>query len=316
MTAPPTSPTPVGDDAHDAFSPADWILFATVSGIWGASFLLIDIGLDSLAPGLITLLRVGLGALTLALLPGSRMRLDPADRGRMLALSVSWVAIPFTLFPLAEQHISSSVAGLLNGGTPMFTAVFALVLFGRRTNGSQLAGLVVGFVGVALISLPSITEGSSAASGVAMVIVATVGYGLSVNLAAPLQARYGSLPVMARMLALATVATAPFGLASVPASTAEVGPIAAVAVLGVVGTGLAYALMGRLITGVGPTRASFITYLIPGVSLALGVTFRGDHVAAVALVGVVLVITGAILAGRREGTTVPAPVPMVDGGAS
>lgn len=268
--------------------------------IWGASFLFIAIGLEALEPGVITSLRVVLGAITLALLPGSRMRLRAEDRGRMVALSVVWVGVPFTLFPLAEQHINSAVAGLLNGAVPMFTALFAVLFFNRRTAGPQLLGLGVGFVGVMLISLPSLSEGSSQALGVGLVVLATVCYGLATNLAAPLQARYGSRPVMTRMLILATVWTLPFGLYGLPDSEVDPIPLVAVAVLGVVGTGLAYLLMGSLVSRVGPTRASFITYMIPGVSLLLGVVFKDDHVAVLALIGVTLVISGAILAGRRE----------------
>jgi drug/metabolite transporter (DMT)-like permease len=294
-TAPSTSRTSTA-----AFSPSDWAVFAAISGIWGASFLFIAVGLDALQPGLITWMRVGLGATTLALLPGSRLQLLPEDRARMLTVSITWVAVPFTLFPLAEQHINSAVAGLLNGATPMFTAVFALTLFGRRTTGPQLLGLAIGFAGVLLISLPSFGEGSSQAAGVLMVLVATVGYGLSMNLAAPLQARYGARPVMARMLALAAVWTAPLGLVSLPSSSVALRPLAAVTVLGVVGTGIAYQLMGTLVGRVGPTRASFITYLIPVVSLLLGVAFRDDHVATLALVGVALVVGGAVLASRQE----------------
>ena len=164
----------------------------------------------------------------------------------MLALSIIWVAIPFTLFPLAEQHINSAVTGLLNGAVPMFTALFGLLFFGRRTNGPQLVGLGVGLVGVVLISLPSLSEGSSQALGVGLVLVATLCYGLATNLSAPLQARYGSRAVMARMLALATLWTLPFGLVSVPDSHVEAAPLLAVIVLGIVGTGVAYLLMGSL----------------------------------------------------------------------
>jgi len=135
---------------------------------------------------------------------------------------------------------------------------------------------------------------------VGLVLLATLCYGLATNMAAPLQARYGSRPVMARMLALATLWTLPFGIVSVPGSSAELAPLAAVLVLGVIGTGLAYLLMGMLVSRVGPTRASFITYLIPGVSLVLGVVFKDDHVAALAVVGVGLVIVGAMLAGKQE----------------
>lgn len=294
------APAPRVETSRAAFSVVDWWIFGAIGGIWGASFLFIAVGLDSLEPGVITLARVGLGALTLALVPGSRLTLRPEDRRRMVVLSITWVAIPFTLFPLAEQHINSAVAGLLNGATPMFTAGFALTLFGRRTNGPQLLGLGVGFAGVVLISLPSLGEGSSQAAGVGMVLLATLGYGLSINLAAPLQARYGARPVVARMLALATLWTAPFGILGLSSSHIEARPVGAVIVLGIVGTGLAYQLMGTLVSRVGPTRASFITYLIPVVSLFLGVAFRDDHVAALALVGVVLVIGGALLAGRAE----------------
>ncbi len=287
-----------------AFSRSDWSIFAAIGVIWGASFLFIAIGLESLEPGVITSLRVSLGAVTLALLPGSRMRLQAVDRFRMFALSVVWVGVPFTLFPLAEQHINSAVAGLLNGAVPMFTALFAVLFFNRRTSGPQLLGLAVGFVGVVLISLPSLSEGSSQAFGVALVVLATFCYGLATNLAAPLQARYGSRAVMARMLALATIWTLPFGLYGLPDSDPELVPLVAVVVLGVIGTGLAYLLMGSLVSRVGPTRSSFITYMIPGVSLLLGVAFKDDRVATLALAGLVLVISGAVLAGRRESSSV------------
>jgi drug/metabolite transporter (DMT)-like permease len=298
-TAPPAT-TPAPALTTSAFSRSDWAIFSAIGVIWGASFLFIAIGLESLEPGLITWLRVGLGAVTLALVPGSRVRLLPEDRSRMVALSVVWTAVPFTLFPLAEQHINSAVAGLLNGAVPMFTALFAVLFFNRRTNGPQLLGLAVGFVGVVLISLPSLSESSSQALGVGLVLLATFCYGLATNLAAPLQARYGARAVMARMLALATIWTLPFGVYSIPGSSVELIPLVAVAVLGVVGTGLAYLLMGTLVGRVGPTRASFITYLIPSVSLFLGVVFKDDHVAALAVGGVVLVIAGAVLASRQE----------------
>lgn len=251
-------------------------------------------------PGLVTLLRVALGAAALNLLPGPRTRFAPRDLRRVIGVSMLWVGLPFTLFPLAEQHLNSAVTGLLNGATPMFTALFGLLLFGRRTSGPQLLGVGVGFAGIVLVSLPSISDGSSAAWGVVLVLVATACYGLAGHIAAPLQAAYGSRAVMARMLALATIWTLPYGLASLPGSEAELGPIVAVSVLGVLGTGFAFLLMGSLLGRVGSVRASFITYLIPVVSLFLGVAFQDDHVELLALVGVVLVVAGAVLAARRE----------------
>ena len=294
MTAATTTPTPVDDQ----FTSADWGLFLSVAGIWGASFLFIDIGLDALPPGVITLMRVGLGAVALVVLPRQRTRIRPEDRLRLVTLSMVWVAIPFTLFPIAEQHITSAVAGLLNGGTPIFAAIFAMVLLRQPTRGAQLLGIAVGFVGVVFVSLPSIGEGSSETFGVALVVLATVCYGFAVTLAGPLQQRYGSVNLMAKVLALATIWTAPYGLWQIGDASWELGPVVAVAVLGVVGTGIAFALMGTLVGRVGSTRASFITYLIPVVALGLGVTFRNDEVFLLELVGVAFVISGAFLASR------------------
>jgi drug/metabolite transporter (DMT)-like permease len=297
VTVTSTTPAPV----DDRFTSSDWGLFLSVAVIWGASFLFIDIGLDALPPGVITLMRVGLGALALAVLPLPRQhtRIRPEDRRRVVAISVVWVAVPFTLFPIAEQHITSAVAGLLNGGTPIFAAIFAMVLLRQPTRGAQLLGIAVGFVGVVLVSLPSIGEGSSETFGVALVVLATVCYGFAVTLTGPMQQRYGSVNLMAKVLALATIWTAPYGLWQLGDARWEVGPVVAVAVLGVVGTGVAFALMGTLVGRVGSTRASFITYLIPVVALVLGVAFRDDDVVALELLGVVFVIGGAFLASRR-----------------
>lgn len=283
-----------------SFTPQDWGLFFAVAAIWGSSFLFIDIGLDAFPPGLITLLRVASGAAALLVLPKPSVTIAPDDRARLLLLSIIWVAIPFTLFPIAEQYINSSVTGLLNGATPIFAATVAALLLRQRARGPLLAGIIVGFIGISLISLPSIGDGASEARGVFLVLGATVCYGFAINLAAPLQQRYGSLPLMARMLSLATIWTLPYGLWEIDEASWDLGSSVAVLVLGVFGTGIAFAIMGSLVGRVGSTRASFITYLIPVVSLALGVAFRDDTVAPLAIAGIALVIGGALLASRAK----------------
>lgn len=283
-----------------AFSVGDWGLFWSIALIWGASFLLIAISLESLHPGAITLGRVASGAAALAVVPSARKRIAVEDRRRLVVLSLVWVGIPFTLFPIAEQYINSAVTGLLNGAMPIFAALVAALFLREIPRGAQLAGLLTGFTGVVLISVPSMGEGSNAALGVVLVLLATVCYGFAVNIAAPLQRRYGSVTVMSKMLVLATLWTLPYGLWGFTESTFELGPVVATLVLGVIGTGVAFAIMASLVGRVGSTRASFITYLIPFVSLALGVAFLGDQVAPLAIGGVVLVVTGAVLASRRR----------------
>ena len=121
---------------------------------------------------------------------------------------------------------------------------------------------------------------------------------LAVNIAAPIQQRYGSLPVMTRMLAYAAVWTLPYALVGLPDSSWAWPSFLAVEAAGAIGTGIAFVIMGSLVGSVGSTRASFSTYVIPVVALILGVVFRGDTVAALALAGIVLVITGAVMASR------------------
>jgi drug/metabolite transporter (DMT)-like permease len=286
---------------REAFGAGDWVRFVSVSLIWGSSFLFIAIGLDSFHPGLVTWLRVGFGAIFMAALSQTRrVRIAPDDRGRIILLAFTWVAIPLSLFPIAQQWIDSSVAGMLNGATPIFTAVIASILLRHLPGGLQVIGLVVGFVGIVAIAMPSAESGQTAALGVVLVLLATVCYGLSFNLVAPLQQRYGTAPVMARVLWIAALLLAPYGIFGLTRSQFALDSLAATMAIGFLGTGLAFILMGTLVGRVGPTRSSFIAYLMPVVALALGVVFRGEVVAPLAIVGSLLVIAGALLASRSE----------------
>ncbi len=285
------------------FTPGDWVLFLAIAGIWGSSFFFIAVGLEVMPPGFITFARVGLGALAVSLLPRRRVAVLPADHKRIFVLSCLWVAIPFTLFPLAEQYINSSVTGLLNGATPIFAAIVATVFVKQAPKGLLALGIAVGFVGITLISLPSLTEGSTQALGVVLVLTASLCYGLAINIAAPLQKIYGPVNLMAKLLIISTVLTAPFGLVQIDEVRFEARPFLAVAFLGIVGTGIAFAIMATLVGRVGSTRASFITYLVPVVALGLGVSIQNDEVAGIAIVGVGLVVSGALMASRSKASS-------------
>jgi drug/metabolite transporter (DMT)-like permease len=105
---------------------------------------------------------------------------------------------------------------------------------------------------------------------------------------------------MAAILAIGAILTAPLGIGALSDSGFAWDSLAAVAILGLVGTGFAFVLMGRLVGRVGATRASIVGYLIPVVALGLGVLFRHDEVGPFGLIGVTLVIAGAYLTSRRE----------------
>ncbi len=284
-----------------AFSISDWGIFIGLSLIWGSSFLFMAIGLDSFHPGLVTFLRVGFGALFMMTLSKAyRVKIAREDWSSILLLSVIWVGIPFTLFPIAQQWISSGVAGMLNGATPIFTAVVASVLLRQLPRKLQMLGLIIGFGGIVAIALPSAGKGQTAAVGVLLVVTATVGYAFSTNTVAPLQQKYGSLPVMSRVLWVAAVLVAPFGFYGASQSDFAWDSLIAVLAVGVLGTGLAFVLMASLVGSVGPTRATFITYLMPVIALVLGIVFRDESVAPLAVVGIGFVILGAVLASRSE----------------
>ena len=120
------------------------------------------------------------------------------------------------------------------------------------------------------------------------------------NIVGPLQQRYGSVPVMARVLVIAALLTAPFGIWSIPASSFSWSALAAMAVLGAVGTGFAFVIFGRLVGNVGTTRAAFAIYLVPAVAMVLGAVVLEETVTPLDIVGMALVITGAIIASRPD----------------
>jgi drug/metabolite transporter (DMT)-like permease len=283
---------------QQAFGPVEWGLLAFVAGVWGSSFLLIAVGLDAFAPGLVTFGRILFGLLGLAVVPAARAPVERADLPRLALIGFTWMALPLTLFPLAELTVESSVAGMINGSLPLFAAVIAALLLRARPSPNTMTGLVVGFAGVVAISVPSLSGADASPIGIGLLLMAVVLYGLSANLAVPLQQKYGGLPVMWRVQLFALAMTAPYGLASIPASDFAWDSLVAVAVLGFLGTGWAFVAMTNLIGRAGATRGTVAIYLTPVVAIVLGVVFRDEQVAALAIVGMALVLVGAWLTSR------------------
>jgi drug/metabolite transporter (DMT)-like permease len=285
----------------EAFGPVEWSLLAAIALMWGSSFFFIAEGLESFRPALVAFLRIAFGAATLAMFPRSRIRIERSDWPRVLLLGLVWMAIPLELFPLAQHlGVSSSAAGMINGGMPLFAALFAWWLLRRPPGGRQAIGLAVGFAGVSLVTLPAAGGAAGTLAGAGLALLATVLYGLSANIAVPLQQRYGSLPWVWRAQLVAVAATLPFGLASVPGSSFSWAALVSLLVLGAFGTGLAFVAMSTLVGRAGATRGAVGIYFLPVVALVLGVVFRNERVAAIALVGVALVLLGAWLTSRRE----------------
>lgn len=284
----------------DAFGPLEWGLLSSVALIWGASFFFIDIGLDAFRPAVVAMARVALGAAALGLLPRARRSVEREDLPRIALLGLTWMAIPLLLFPVAQQWIDSSVAGMLNAGVPLTAAAWSSLLLRRLPGRNQLLGILVGFGGILAISWPELQGARASAFGAGLVLLAVVLYGLSSNLAVPLQQRYGALPVLLRAQMVALVVITPFGLAGLGPSGWAWGPALAMLPLGILGTGLAYVLMTTLVGRVGAARGAVAIYFVPVVAIALGVLFLGETVHPLALAGTGLVLAGAWLTSRRD----------------
>ena len=280
-------------------SPTDWARWAVPGLIWGTSFYFIAEGLKSFPAILVTPIRIAIGFLTLATVPAARRAtIDRADRWRVALLGLIWMAIPLSLFPFAEERVSSSVTGMLNGATPIFVTTVAAFLARRMPERRRLIGLAIGFAGVVLIAVPAGGKGGNSLAGVVMIFVALGFYGFALNLAVPLQQRYGGIAVMWRAQAVALAITLPIGLTGIRSVHLHTGPVLAMLALGALGTALAYVVMAESAGRIGSSRASASIYLIPVVSLLLGALVRHEHVAALSVAGSAVALCGAWLASR------------------
>lgn len=276
----------------------DWLLLLLPGTIWGASFLFIAEALDALRPNGVTFARIAIGFAALSFVPAARRAILPSDWTSTAALGILWFAFPLSMFPFAEQHVSSALTGMLNGATPLFVAAVASVLARGFPSRMTVLGLAVGFIGAVLIALPAASgtgPDASQTTGVMLILAALVSYGFAMNLARGLQQRNGALAIVWRAQAVALLLTAPLGVPAIAGAHWSAAPIAALVALGVGGTCLANVLAATAAGRMGATRASATTFLVPVVALILGVAVRHEHVALLSVAGAAVCLTGAWL---------------------
>jgi len=283
-----------------AFGVRDWTLLAGIALTWGSSFVFIEEALETFEPAPIAFLRILFGALTVVWLKRARAPVARSDWGAVVVVGLLWMAVPFLLFPVAQQWIDSSLAGMINGAVPLFAALVATLVSRRSPGMSQAVGLVVGFVGVVAVSWPAVQGARSSATGVLLVLLATVCYGIALNVVVPLQRRYGSFPVLLRVQAVALGFTLIPAVVGATESAFAWSSLLALLPLGCLGTGLAFVWMTLLAGRVGPSRGSVTIYFIPVVAIVLGTLLRDESVALVSLFGTALVLLGAYLTSRAE----------------
>jgi drug/metabolite transporter (DMT)-like permease len=264
--------------------------------LWGASFLFIKVAVRELTPATLITGRLGLAALTLALLVpfvvgnGKTLQQLRAHAGWLVVVALVNTAIPFWLLSWGETRIDSGLASIIQASVPIFNALIAFVAFREvRVTGAPLLGVAIGFVGVALLV-------GAQPEGKVLGALAVVGMAFCYGVGGLLTGRYLK-PVQPVVVAfastvIATLVWLPVGVAQAPSQTPGWKTIGSVVALGIPGTALAYLLFFGLITGAGAAYASLVTYLIPPIALAYGAIFLDERFGAYAFGGLALILAG------------------------
>jgi drug/metabolite transporter (DMT)-like permease len=271
-------------------------MLLALSAIWGSSFLFIKVGVRELTPATLVLGRVGLGALALAPLALGSASMRDTLRRRWRDVTVVGLlntAVPFWLLSWGETRLDSGLAAIIQASAPIFSVLFAALFFhSERSTGLRLVGVLVGFVGVAL--LVGVQPSGDVLAALAVVLTAAC-YALGILY---MGARLGDEPPLAVAFGnalVATIAVAPWGLAQAPGHVPGWKVLGSVAALGVLGSALAYILYFAIAAGAGGSRAILITYLVPPVAVFYGAVFLDEPVKASALGGLALILGGVAL---------------------
>jgi drug/metabolite transporter (DMT)-like permease len=278
-------------------------MLLALSAIWGASFMFIKVAVRELEPATLILGRIGIAALTLAVvvpfLVGRRESLAAirANAGWLVVVGLINVALPFWLLSWGETRIDSGLASIIQGSVPIFNAVAAFGFFRDvRVTGLRLAGVGIGFVGVALL-VGAQPEGKvlGALAVVGMALCYAVGQLLAARHLAAVQPSVVALGTTA----VAALAALPFGVAQAPHHMPHWKTIGSVLALAIPLTAFAFLLFYAIIAGAGAAYASLVTYLVPPVALLYGAIFLDERFGPAALGGLALILGGVALGTGR-----------------
>ena len=310
------APGPVGPPAHaregDAGRPLAGYagLLGALSLMWGSSYLFIKIGVETLPPLSLVLLRVLVGLAILLVVVALRrtpLPRDPRTLGHLALLGAVNIAIPFWLIGWAEQRIDSGLAGIIQSTAPFFTLVIAAAfVHDERVTRGRLAGIIIGFLGIVLLSVENVADlghpfGAERLTGELAVVLSSLCYGIGSTYARRNLRTTRPLVLAVGQVGWSAVIVAGLVLLVDGRLVLPANPQAVLAVgwLGAVGTGFAYIVFFRLLTGWGPTRASLVAYLLPVVAVVLGVAVLGESIDAFFLAGAALIVAGVWTVNRH-----------------
>ena len=298
---------------HKPMDLTDWSLLVALSILWGGSFFFVGIAVRELPPFTIVAMRVALAALALGGLLWILGLPMPRDRRTWIAffgMGALNNLVPFCLIVWGQTQIASGVASVLNATTPLFGVMVAHVLTrDEKMTGNRLAGVLVGFAGVAVMIGPSALEGLVGAgpgSGL-LAQLAVLGAALSYSFAGIFGRRFKSMGVSPLVTATGQVTASTLMLVPVALladrpwtlpmpSVAAWGAVIGIALLS---TALAYVIFFRILASAGATNLMLVTFLIPVSAILLGGLFLGERLAVRHGVGMALIAGGlAAIDGR------------------
>jgi len=277
------------------------LLFTAMCVIWGIPYLLIRVAVAEISPAMLVFARTAIGALILMPIVIARGGLRGIGRKwiPVLAFAAAEVAGPWLFLFSAEQHISSSLAGLLVSTVPL-VGVAVAPFFGNRERMGPLGvgGLALGVVGVAAIV--GLDFQASDATALVQMALVVLGYALGPAIIGRFLKGVPSVTVTGLSLAACAVAYAPAAVVQWPHAMPSAWVLASVGVLAVVCTAVAFLVFFELISAIGPVRATVITYVNPAVAALLGVMVLNEKFTVGMGIGFALVLGGSILATRRR----------------
>ncbi|MBA2566334.1 MAG: DMT family transporter, partial [Thermoleophilaceae bacterium] len=273
-----------------------------LGSLWGASYMFIKIALDDLSPAMVVFARTALAALVLVPLALRRDALGGLSGalGVIVLLAVVQVSAPFLLISAGEQEISSSLTGILISSTPLFTALLAIwVDHEERSTGPRALGLVAGFLGVALLIGVDLGGSSYALLGGIAVALAGLGYAIGSFVVKRSSVTLAPIGLAAATMTASAVLTAPLAAIGAPDALPSLDTVGAMLALGLVGTGVAFAIFNTLIVTIGPARVALVTYIAPVFAVFYGSTLLGETVSPATLAGLVLIVGGSWIAAGQ-----------------
>ena len=282
-------------------------MVATVSLLWGSSYLWIAIGLESFPPAVLAWLRLLFGVAMLATLSRKMVRIKRADWAGVAIIGLVGNGAPALLFALAEQRVESAVVGMITGATPILTFILALAIGTKSLRRIHGVGLVLGFAGIVMMSAPNMTGSEASAIGMLYVFLAVLSYTITSIVIGPLQKKYGGVALILAAQTLALFAMTPYAATQAHLSTFTARSFGALVILGLLGTGVARAMFANLIGRAGAARAQVVGYLVPVTAVILGVVVLSEDVSTLEIFGLLIVLVGAFLTSRASATGAGSP---------